>query len=166
MEEKKKGKLPSLVNPKELFILYIEMDSDSMFHSLSSFSCERSQLDKQFGPTLLYFCHGFVPSNLQGMVPGNPVAQTHADLGVNNWKTLLVRIRLDSDISAYRAFYSFLSSKILAPVKKGAADLSFHVTLGWVVVGFGVFFWSCVHVVTRKKQWRPPFVSFLSCNFH
>lgn len=101
-----------------------------MFHSLPSFSCERIQLDKQFGPILLYFCHGFITSNLQGMVPGNPVAQTHADLGVNNCKTLLIRVRLDFDILVYRNSFSFLSSKILAPGKKGAADLSFHMTLG------------------------------------
>lgn len=50
-----------LLNPKELFILYIEMDSDSIFHSLSKFSCERNQPDKHFGPTLQYFCHGLIP---------------------------------------------------------------------------------------------------------
>ena len=106
-------KITFLVNPNELFILYTEMDLEPIFRSLSSFCCERHRLEKQFGPALLYFCHGLIPCNLQGMVPGNPVAQTHADLGVNSYKTLRVRIRLELLTAFFPLRYLLLGRKVL-----------------------------------------------------
>lgn len=52
-------------------------------------------------------------------------------------------MRFDFDTSVYRNSYSFLSFKVFPHCKKGAADLSFYVTLGWVVV---VCFTFCLFV--------------------